>query len=49
MVSDSLFNFSVMLFNYHVPELIEGEGVHVDQVTAEKYVLQHEFGIPTPV
>lgn len=55
MVSGSLFNYSAMLFNDHVPELSEGEKVHVDQVTAEKaiimsqYVLQHVFGIPTPL
>ncbi|XP_030833483.1 uncharacterized protein LOC105441519 [Strongylocentrotus purpuratus] len=55
MVPYSLFNFSAMLLKDHVPELSEGGKVHVDQATAEKaiimsqYVLQHVFGIPTPL
>ena len=55
MVPKSLFNFTAMLLNEHAPELGNDGRVKVDQSIMEKslivsqYILQHVFGIPTPL
>lgn len=55
MVPESLFNFTVMLFNDKIPELSAEGSVIVDQPTAEKaiimsqHILQHVSSVTTPL